>query len=390
MGAVVLPIVAGAEPAAATVDGPCTASFNGVEHTRIDSLSSPLELDADDVLTFHGSDDTGTQAARVEVILAMVTVRDGAATYGPLQNEFSASLDLGEVSPYGVGLFRVRGVTDNCTVEAWVRISGRFPFATLTGLTAGALALGGFAAQMTAIAVRRRRAAWAALFAGVVTGVGIAGAAQQFGRLQLSIPSIAIVSGIAAVLGALIAILLSPRERPGWLERRRDSSAQRRAIRYQARLEAARLDAERRETEAAARVAAAEAAHAVAQPAPSPVVGPVAEPTPLPTTDPAPEPAIAPVREPIPAPAPTPVPATTPEPGPATAPVPMAAVEGPSWCYVLAPVDVFGLTDHTRTVAVLQPGNWYLAKRQAGGWVQVVVGGGVEGWVPQTAIHKHG
>jgi hypothetical protein len=48
-----------------------------------------------------------------------------AASLIPMQ-EFSASLDIDDVSPYGVGLFRVRGTTDNCTAEAWARISGRF------------------------------------------------------------------------------------------------------------------------------------------------------------------------------------------------------------------------------------------------------------------------
>ncbi|MBU1226006.1 MAG: hypothetical protein KJ698_02165 [Actinobacteria bacterium] len=353
----VFAVIGGTPIASATIEGPCTASFNGVDVARIDHLGSPLELDAGDVLTFHGTDTTGTQGARVEVVLAMVTVRGGTAAYGPLQNDFSASLDLNDVSPYGVGLYRVRGVTDNCTVEAWIRISGRFPFATLAGLTAGGLALGGFAAQITAIAARRRRSAWAAALAGIVTGVGIAGIGQQFGRMQLSLPSMAIVAGITAVLGAIFAALLAPDRGPGWWERRRTSSAQRRAIRYQARLEAARLDAERRETEAAAKNTAAAAA--AATPVPAPVAA---------------------------TPVPTPARASTPPAEPAR-PV---AIEGPAWCYVLAPVDVVDLSDHTRVVGVLQPGTWYLAKRQVGGWAQVAVGDGTEGWAAQSAIHRLG
>jgi len=362
-------LVGGVPEANATVDGPCTASFNGVESGRIDSLNSPLELDAGDILTFHGTDETGTQSATVEVVLAMVTVRDSTATYGPVQNDFSASLDLSDISPYGVGLYRVRGVTDNCSVEAWVRISGRFPFSTLIGLTAGALALGGFAAQMTAIATRRRRSVWAAAFAGIFTGVGAAGIGQQFGRMQLSIPSILIVVAITAVLGALVALLLNPREGPGWFERRRDSRAQKRAIRYQARLEAARLDAERREAEAAVTLAAAATTAQVASLAAEPAV-PAATVTPEPT--------------------PSPEPTLDPAPTPPAEPPSAAAIEGPAWCYVLAPVDVFDLADHTRTVGVLRPGTWYLAKRQVGGWAQVAVGDGTEGWVAQSAIHKLG
>jgi len=383
----VFAFVSGAPAAGAETDGPCAASFNGIESERIDSLDSPLELDADDILTFHGTDTTGTQNARVEMVLAMVTVRDGTATYGPLQNDFSASLDLADVSPYGVGLYRVRGVTDNCSIEAWVRISGRFPFATLTGLTAGGLALGGFAAQMTAIATRRRHSAWVAAIAGMVTGVGIAGIGQQLGRMQLSIPSILIVAGITAVLGAVVAILLNPGEGTGWLARRRTSRAQKRAIRYQARLEAARLDADRRETEAAQDDAVAEAAESAAS---ASVAAPASTRTPIPiptrSTGETASPVTAATPDPKASPAPDPAPAVA---APQPAPQP-ASIEGPAWCYVLAAVDVFDLADHTRTVGTLQPGNWYLSKRRVGGWAQVVVGDGIEGWAAQSAIHHHG
>lgn len=342
-------------PVMAGVEGPCTAFINGVEAGRIDTLDSPLELQATDVITFHGTDETGTQSVKVEVILATVSVRSGSTTYGPLQQEFSASLDLDEVSPYGVGLFRVRGTTDNCTAEAWVRVSGRFPFTTLIGLTAGALALAGLAAQLMAIASRRRWSPWVAAIAGLVTGAGAAGVAQQFGTLQLSIPSIAIIASGAALLGALIAALLIPRDGPGWIERRRTAAAQKRAIHYQARLEAARLDARRREAEIAALRAAQEAAAAQA--------GTTVE-----------EPAAS---------------DGTGTSGAAEASEP-SAIEGPYWCYVMAPVDVFDLADHDRVVGLLQPGKWYLAKRQVGGWVQVALGDGHEGWTARSAVHKHG
>jgi hypothetical protein len=57
---------------------------------------------------------------------------------------------------------------------------------------------------------------------------------------------------------------------------------------------------------------------------------------------------------------------------------------------VLSPTDVYGLDDHTRTVGMLQPGKWYLAKRRVGGWVQVAFGDGTEGWVAHSAVHTHG
>ena len=63
---------------------------------------------------------------------------------------------------------------------------------------------------------------------------------------------------------------------------------------------------------------------------------------------------------------------------------------GPYWCYVMATTDVFDLNDHTRIIANLQPGKWYLAKREVGGWVHVVANEGSEGWVTQTSVHRQG
>ena len=69
---------------------------------------------------------------------------------------------------------------------------------------------------------------------------------------------------------------------------------------------------------------------------------------------------------------------------------PVSADGGPYWCYVMAPVEVFDLNDHTRIVATLEPGTWYLAKRDVSGWVHIVAGEGAEGWVAQASVHKQG
>lgn len=350
----------GAGPVAtAQEEGACSAFFNGVEVSRIDGIDTPLELRTDDVLTFHGVDEAGTQSAEVEVVLVSVSLDGSTTTYGPLEQEFQASLDLQEVEPYGVGLYRVRGATDNCTAEGWIRISGRYPFATLTGLTAGGLALAGFAGQLASIASRRRWSPVAAALAGVATGSGGAVIAQQFGRLQLSYPAMAGSVGAAAVLGAGLALLIrrKPAEggAPGFLARRREAAADKRAIRYQARLEAARLEAARRDEEAE-RAAEAPGTEAVAE-----------EPAPW-------EPPAGRTR-----------PATT-APGADSSPKPTA----PYWCYVMTEVEVLSLDDHSQVVASLRPGNWYLTKREVGGWAQIAVEEGTEGWVPVSSINPHG
>ena len=59
----------------------------------------------------------------------------------------------------------------------------------------------------------------------------------------------------------------------------------------------------------------------------------------------------------------------------------------PYWGYVMIDVDVLHLEDYSTIVATLQPGTWYLVKRQVAGWTHVVAADQVEGWVPGKALH---
>lgn len=327
LGAILCVVMASGAGAAFAAEGDCTATLNGVDIERVDSLNSPLELSATDTLVFAGTDPSSTETAGVAIIIGPVTVDRGSTTYGEPAIEFSASLDLDEVSPYGVGLVRVEGSTDGCRVEGWLRISGRFPLATLTGLTAAGLAVGGVTGLLGAIASRRRWSRVAAAVAGLFAGVGGAVLGQQFGRLQLSYPSLGLSAVGAALLGFLLGSVLRP-----------------------ARSDPGPNDSDTR---------------------------PVPEP----------EPAPAGSRSLASAPRPTPAPAwsRTDQETRIEEPPP-----GPYWCYVLAEVDVFDLTDHTRVVTRLRPGSWYLCKREVGGWAHVSSGDGPDGWVAKASIHRQG
>ena len=321
-----------AVPAAAQVQGPCTASFNGVEAERIDSLSSPLLLGDDEALVFSGTDAAGTQNAAVAVLVGPATIGQAAASPGVAGGEFLVSLDLADVAPYAVGLLRVRATTDNCTVEAWLRVGGRLPFTTLVGLTGIGLAVIGLTGQSAALVARRRWSPPVAAAAGVATGAGLAMLGQELGRLQLSYLSIGAAVALAVVLGLGPALLLRPR-RGGETEETPGEDAAGRPPAFVA---------------------------TPRQPEPAPVLRTAAD---------RPEPA-------------------TPVATPATAPRPVAA--GPFWCYVMTDTEVLHLDDYTRVVAVLQPGIWYLAKREVSGWAQVVGADGTEGWVPRQALHREG
>lgn len=327
----------GIAPAHAQVSDNCVIAFNGIEAQRIDSLNSPLELDTKDTLIFAGTDLTGTRSARLQLIIGPITVESSTSTYATPEQDFLATISLDDVSPYSIGLFRVEGETDSCSAAVWVRVSGRFPLATLIGLTALGLALGGITGQMGAVASRRRWARSAAALGGIATGAGLTLIGQQFGRLQVSYPSLAGVTIAVGGLGFISASLFNPTIR----ERRRE----RRVLRPEPRYEPAPAPE-------------AVAAEPMPQSVASAAIHDESSQTPI-TESPA---------EPLPQPAPP---------------------SGPYWCYVMAPTDVFDLTDHTRTVAELKPGNWYLAKRTLGGWAHVVADEKIEGWVAEGAIHPH-
>jgi len=343
MAAAVAAVPAGAAPAAAQVQGPCQAWFNGVEADRIDSLSSPLLLGDDDALVFSGIDSLSTQNAELAVLLGPASLGRVATPAGAAAGDFTVSLALAEVAPYGVGLLRVRGTTDNCTAEVWLRLGGRIPFTTLVGLTGTGLAVAGLTGQISAVVARRRWSIPVAAAAGVATGAGGALLGQEFGRLQLSYLSLGVCIALAAAVGVGLVVLL--RRRPG-----------------------------REET------------------TPTPAEGSAAGPPPQrPSAAPRPEPsrhapAVTPGAPPEPAAAlPSPQ-----EPAAARAPAPRPAAGGPFWCYVMTDVEVLHLDDYSRVVATLRPGTWYLAKRDVSGWTQVVAPEGVEGWVPRQSLHREG
>jgi hypothetical protein len=355
-------VLIGAAPAQAQVSGSCVVEFNGVSADRIDSLSSPLELSTDDTLIFSGTDPAGTRSAEVEMIIGPVTVESNTTTYATPEQEFLATITLDDVSPYGVGLFRAEGATDGCTASVWIRVSGRFPLATLTGLTAMGLALGGITGQLGAIASRRRWARSAAALGGIATGAGLTLIGQEFGRLQVSYPSLAGIAVAAAGLGFILASLINPTIR----DQRREGH----------RSTAAPAPRHRPEPEPAS-------SGSPAAPAP-----PAATPSPEPSTQPIPDEVEEPADE-EPTDEEPRADTTTDQAASERLPQP-ASPSGPYWCYVMAPTDVFDLTDHTRTVAELEPGNWYLAKRTLSGWAHVVAAEGTEGWVAEGAIHRQG
>jgi hypothetical protein len=203
--------LAGPTPAGAQ-DGSCVARFNGVEAGQIASLSSPLLLEADDTLTFSGTDDSGTLGAEVALLLGPATLASETASWTAVVNEFTVDLPLAGAAEDAVGLLRVRGTTDHCTVAAWLRVGGRSLLATTAGLMALGLVVAGLAGLAAALVARRRWSWWVAGIAGLLAGAGGVLLIQQAGRLQLSYWSLAACALPGAAVGVGLALLLQRRQ----------------------------------------------------------------------------------------------------------------------------------------------------------------------------------
>jgi len=105
-----------------------------------------------------------------------------------------------------------------------------------------------------------------------------------------------------------------------------------------------------------------------------------------------------PVAAPLgPHPVRTPPPVATPPPaGPGVFALPITASPGPVptpgvgyWFYVDDPEWLVSPYDSGQVAGVLQPGQWYLAGEEAGGWVYAADERGAEGWVPGTSVRRY-
>lgn len=120
-----------------------------------------------------------------------------------------SSVDFDDVEWLGVGLYRVDllgpGAAE-CDGTFWVRIEGRSPFATVAGLVATAVSLGGVG--LIAQAVRRGRRQRCSIrrgaIGGFLCGAGGSFLGQQLAVLPMLLPVIVLALLVPAVLGGLI------------------------------------------------------------------------------------------------------------------------------------------------------------------------------------------
>jgi len=184
LGAAFLAVAA---PAAAGIEGPCTATFNGQDVATIDTPGTALEVSVDDSIAVFGTDSTGTATAEVGVEIAGFTAYFVDADVA--DDTFSSSVAVSDYAVWGVGIYEVVGRTDDCQGSAFVKVTGRAFFATVIGGTATVLALGGLAMVLGSWIPAFRSGGGGfglSIFGGLLGGLGLALLLQQAGITPLS------------------------------------------------------------------------------------------------------------------------------------------------------------------------------------------------------------
>ncbi len=212
LAAASLGLVCLAAPAAAQIDGPCTATIAGEDVESARSPATAIEVDHDEIIQVSGTDATGAPFTRIQLRFepfASFTVYD--EPNDPPDETWGGEVEVADYAIYGVGLYQVRGSTDDCTGTAWVRVTGRSPLTTLAGgIGLALLVLGAVGAG---IGIARARPGFTSLLrtilAGLPLGLGLAVLAQQFGVTPLTGGAIAGWTGAAASTSGLSHLLVT-------------------------------------------------------------------------------------------------------------------------------------------------------------------------------------
>lgn len=195
--------------AAATIDGPCTASIAGVDvkNQGTDPTSDAIPVDEDATIRVSMSAAKPIEQLTVSLEFAgrSWTVHDRPTT----GTSWTSMIDVSDYADYGVGLYKVVGSSSGsgleCSGAALVDVQGN-PLTTIAGLAGlGMTILGGLGLAMLAFggpaSIGRRIGG---LVLGVVLAVGAGTLLQQYAILYPT-QTVAIVFLVGgAVLGLLL------------------------------------------------------------------------------------------------------------------------------------------------------------------------------------------
>jgi len=141
-------LVAG--PAGAEVSGPCTGMIKGVDVSRVSSGNKNQAIKVKKTENVTVGATASAPIDRYKVQLAFIgrnwTVAKGTAN----GNSWSRTVNVADYARYGVGLYKVSGVSSggaNCTGAALVEVEGS-AFGSIAGITALGLSVIGIGAAL--------------------------------------------------------------------------------------------------------------------------------------------------------------------------------------------------------------------------------------------------
>jgi putative component of membrane protein insertase Oxa1/YidC/SpoIIIJ protein YidD len=141
-----LPMLLGS--AVAQVNGPCTATLNGVDANTAASPQDAIEVQHDAQVPATATMPTGPVAYKVQLEFSGIrwTVKTGTSS----TNAWTSTVNIADYAKYGVGLYKVHAVSTNaagqtCTVDGYVNVVGKSPLTTAAGVAGGVALVGGLA-----------------------------------------------------------------------------------------------------------------------------------------------------------------------------------------------------------------------------------------------------
>ncbi len=132
-------------PAGAQVSGGCSASINTIDFGAARSARTAISVGETETVTVAGNAPGPITGYKVFMAFGPVRFPVAEGTVTDNTTSYATDVNVKDYARYGVGIYRVEGETTgtSCTGWGYVKVTGRFPLATLAGALGGLFTLGG-------------------------------------------------------------------------------------------------------------------------------------------------------------------------------------------------------------------------------------------------------